>query len=167
MEFEVKLSTTYQCSLNRAFNTPLLCDVSKIHTGYGPMPKVTHCTEDENWGQEGSTKKVYAAKSWTQKGGFVSVDTILERKENRYWKFQVDTFQTWILGFHKFVAEWKTTEVESNTILVEYTYTMHANNSFLYPLQWLFAKVFWKIYMKRVMENVRQLAINNEPYQHV
>ena len=166
MEIKIKVSTTYKCSLERAFKTPLLCDVSKVHTGFGLMPKVTHSTEDENWGQTGSRKKVHAAKSLTQKGGFASVDKVFERIENDYWKFQVDDFQSWMLGFYKFVGEWKTTEIEPNNILVEYTYTLHSDNPLFYPLNWLFAKTFWKTYMKRVLENVRQMAYNNEPYKY-
>jgi len=107
MRIKIKLSTTYNCTLERAFKTPLLCDVSKIHTGYGLMPKITHVTQDENWGQIGSCKKVYAAKSLVQKGGFVSMDKINDRVENEFWKFQVDNFQSWMLGFYKFEAEWK------------------------------------------------------------
>ena len=156
----------YLCSLERAFKTAILCDVSKIHTGYGLMPKITHCTEDENWGQVGSSKKVYAGKSLTQKGGFAAIDNILERKENIYWKIQVDDFQSFMLGFYKFVGEWKTTEIEPNNILVEYTYTLHSNIPIYYPLNWLFAKIFWKTYMKRVLENVKQLAYNYEPYKY-
>jgi hypothetical protein len=166
MKIKVKVSTTYNCSLERAFKTPMLCDVSKVHTGYGLMPKVTHCTEDKNWGQVGSSKKIYAAKSFTRQGGFVSVDNILERKENSYWKIQVDDFQSWMLGFYKFVGEWKTTEIEPNNILVEYTYTLHSNKALFYPLNWLFTKTFWKTYMTRVLENVRQMAYNNEPYKY-
>lgn len=166
MKIKIKVSTTYKCSLERAFKTPMLCDVSKVHTGYGLMPKVTHCTEDENWGEVGSSKKVYAAKSLTQQGGFVSVDNILERKENSYWKIQVDDFQSWMLGFYKFVGEWKTTEIEPNNILIEYTYTLHADKPSFYPLNWLFAKTFWKTYMTRVLENVRQMAYKNEPYKY-
>ncbi len=164
MQTKIKITTTFNCSLERAFKTPLLCDVSKINTGYGLMPSVTHCTDDKNWGKPGSSKKVYAAKSFTQKGGFASVDTVLERNENKYWKFQVDQFQSWILGFSKFVGEWQTTEIEKNKILVEYTYTLHSDITLLYPINVLFAKTFWKIYMNRVLENVKQLAYNNEPY---
>ncbi len=166
MTFKVTVSTIYECSLERAFKTPMLCDVSKVHTGFGLMPRVTHTTDDENWGAPGSNKKVYAAKSLTQKGGFASVDTIIERIENQYWKFQVDEFQSWMLGFSKFVGEWKTTETEPNKILIEYTYVLHANTPLFYPLNWLFANTFWKIYMKRVLENVRQMAYNKEPYQY-
>lgn len=165
MRTKVKTSTIYNCSLERAFKTPILCDLSKIHTGFWVMPKVTHCTNDEGWGQPGSSKKVFVAKSLTQKGGFASVDNVLERTENKYWKIEVNNFQAWMLGFYKFVGEWQTTELEKNKILIEYTYTLHANNPLLYPINWLFAKFFWKVYMKRVQENVRQLAINNEPYQ--
>ena len=166
METKVKVSTIYNCSLERAFKTPLLCDVSKVHTGYGLMPKVTHCTEDENWGQVGSTKKVFAAKSLTQKGGFASVDKVLERIDKKYWKFEVSDFQTWMLGFSRFTGEWQTTEIEHNKIQVDYTYTLHSDIPILYPLNWIFANTFWKTYMKRVLENVRQMAYKNEPYKH-
>ncbi len=164
MVFIVNVSTIYECSLERAFKTPILCDVSKVHTGYGIMPKVTHCTDDEHWGQPGASKKVYAAKSLTQKGGFASVDRVIERAENSYWKFEVSEFQSWMLGFYKFAGEWRTTEMEPNKILVEYTFTLHSENALLYPLNLLFAQTFWKTYMKRVLENVKQMAYSNEPY---
>jgi len=163
----VKVFTIYECSLERAFKTPMLCDVAKVHTGFGIMPKVTHTTNDENWGKPGSSKKVYAAKSFTQKGGFVSVDRILERVENKYWKIQVDSFQSWMLGFYKFVGEWKTVQLEPNKIMIEYTYSLHSNVPIFYPVNWLFAKTFWKAYMKRVLENVKNMACQNETYLYV
>jgi len=163
---KVNVSTIYECTLERAFKTPMLCDVSKVHTGYGIMPKVTHTTHDENWGKPASSKKVYVAKSFIQKGGFASVDHILERDENQYWKIQVDTFQSWMLGFHKFVGEWKTTQLKPNKIMIEYTYSLYSNIPFLYPLNWLFAKTFWALYMRRVLENVKQLAYTHEPYRY-
>ena len=85
----------------------MLCDVAKVHTGYGIMPAVTHTTDDENWGKIGFSKKVYAAKSLTQKGGWASNDTVLERIENKYWKIEVSNFQAWMLGFTKFTGEWQ------------------------------------------------------------
>lgn len=160
----VMIKTMYNCSLERAFKTPMLCDVSKVHTGFGIMPKVTHCTNDEHWGKPNHSKKVFVAKSASQKGGWASVDKVIERIENEYWKIEVSDFQSWMLGFSRFVGEWKTTEIEKNKILVEYTYTLHSDIAMLYPLNCLFAKTFWKTYMKRVLENVKVLAYNNEPY---
>ena len=163
---KVTVKTIYHCSLERAFKTPMLCDVSKVHTGFGIMPKVTHCTEDENWGKPGYSKKVFAAKSISQKGGWISNDKVLERIENKYWKIEVSNFQSWMLGFSKFVGEWSTTDLSPKTILIEYTYTLHANVFLLYPFNWLFTKIFWRIYMKRVLENIRNMADNKEPYQY-
>ena len=166
MVTKVKVSTLYECSLQRAFKTPILCDVSKVHTGFGIMTRVTHTTDDLDWGKPGSSKKVYVEKSITQKGGFSSIDRIIERIENQYWVIQVDTFQVWMLGFYKFVGEWKTTELEDKKIRIDYTYNLHAKNPLLYPLNWLFGKLFWKIYMNQVLENIRAMVNNKEPYQY-
>lgn len=81
MQTKVKVSTIFNCSLERAFKTTMLCDVSKVHTVYGLMPRVTHCTDDENWGQSAFSKNVFVAKSISQKGGWASVDKIVERIE--------------------------------------------------------------------------------------
>ena len=164
MIFSTKVTAIFNCSLERAFKTPMLCDITKVHTGFGFTPKVTHCTEDEQWGKPGYSKKVFVAKNIVQKGGFASTDTVLERIENEYWKIEVGNFQSWLLGFTKFVGEWKTTKLEPDKIRIEYTYTLYADNAILYPLNWLFTKTFWKIYMKRVLENIRKMAENKEPY---
>ena len=164
MILKVKVSTIYKCSLERAFKTPMLCDITKVHTGYGFTPKVTHTTEDDDWGKMGSTKKIFVAKSILQKGGFASVDKVLERVENKYWKIQVDEFQSWMAGFYKFIGEWKTTQIEEGRVLVEYDYSLYANKPQFYLINWLFAKLFWKKYMKRVLNNIEVMAYNKEPY---
>jgi hypothetical protein len=161
---KIKIATIYECSLERAFKTPMLCDITKIHTGFGLMPKVTHTTDDKDWGKPGSSKKVFMAKSLSQKGGFASVDHIIERKENQYWIIQVDDFQSWMLGFYKFVGEWKTTALEDKKTQVEYTYFLHSNNLILYPFNWIFGKTLWAIYMKQVLENIREMIRNEEAY---
>ena len=167
MIFKTSVRTLYNCSLERAFKTPMLCDVSKVHTGFGIMPKVTHCTEDENWGKPGYSKKVFAAKSLTQKGGWASNDKVIERKENQYWKIEVSQFQAWMLGFTKFVGEWETKELQPNKIEVIYTYSLHSNRPIFYVLNWLFTKTFWTIYMKHVMGNIRKMIEENEPYKYL
>lgn len=163
---KVSVSTIYECSLERAFKTPILCDLSKIHTGFGIIPRVTHTTDDKDWGKLGSSKKVYFAKSITQKGGFASVDNIIERTENQRWVIQVDNFQSWMLSFYKFVGTWETKELEDKKIQINYTYHLHASNPIFFPCCWIFGKTVWKMYMKRVLENIRKMAYLNEPYQY-
>jgi hypothetical protein len=144
----------------------MLCDISKVHTGYFIMPKVTHCTDDENWGKPGYGKKVFVAKSITQNGGWTSNDKVIERIENKYWKIEVSDFKTWMLGFSKFVGEWETTELEASKILITYTYSLHSDIALLYPINWLFANTFWRLYMKRVLGNIKTMANNKEPYMY-
>lgn len=164
MIFNVSVNTIYHCSLESAFKTPILCDVSKVHTGYGIMPKVTHCEGDDNWGKSGHSKKVFVAKSITQKGGFASVDKVIRRIENQLWEIEVSDFQSWMLGFWKFKGEWLTKELEKNMILIKYSYTLYAKQRILFFPQWIFAKLFWKRYMKKVMENIRVMINNHEPF---
>jgi hypothetical protein len=167
MTTNITVKTIYHCSLERAFKTPMLCDVSKVHTGFGLMPKVTHCTEDADWGKPGGSKKIFVAPSLTFAGGESSTDKVIERIENQYWKIEVSDFKSWMLGFYKFVGEWRTTQMEENKILIEYSYTLYSDMWLLYPLNWLFTHTFWRIYMKKVLENIRIMAYNNEPYQYL
>ncbi len=164
MTTRVTIHGIFRCSLERAFKTPMLCDITKVHTGYGPMPRVTHTSDDAHWGKPGHSKKVHVSKTFFQKGGFQSTDTVIERIENEYWKIEVGNFQSWMFGFEKFVGEWKTTQQLPNEILVEYTYTMHTGHWFFYPLNWLIAKTIWPVYMRQVRDNIRQMAYDKEPY---
>lgn len=166
MNYEVKVTAIYHCSLERAFKTPMLVDVAKVHTGFGLMPKITYCTEDSHWGQIGSSKKVYAAASLTQKGGYVSEDHVLERVENKYWRIKVNNFQSWMLGFYEFEGVWKTSMLQNQQIRIDYTYILRAKGLALIPLQWFFAKIFWKAYMKKVLMNIEHLIDQNEPYKY-
>ena len=69
-----------------------------------------------------------------------------------------------MFGFTKFVGEWKTIEIEANKIKIQYTYTLHSGIVLLYPFNWIFAKTFWRIYMKRVLENIKTMIDNEDPY---
>lgn len=142
----------------------MLCDIARVHTGFLFVPRITHCTDDEHWGEPGQAKKVFAARSLTQKGGWFSSDKVLERTELQYWKIEVGEFKSWMLGFTRFVGEWSTTELEPGTVRVHYRYTLYANTPLLYPLNWLFTKLFWPIYMRQVLRNIRGMIAENAPY---
>ncbi len=164
MTSKIIITTIYHCSLEKAFKTPMLCDITKVHTGFGLMPKVTHCTDDEMWGQPNFSKKVFMSKTLAFAGGEASTDKVIKRIENEYWKIEVGNFTSWMLGFEKFVGEWKTTEIAAEKIQITYSYTMYSSSILLYPFHWLFTNTFWRIYMKQVLENIRQMINNNEPY---
>lgn len=164
MDFKIHSKTIYYCSLERAFKAPILGDVRKVHTGYGLMPAVTKTTNDENWGEVGAIKTIFAAKSWTFNGGEVSTDQILERIDNKYWKLEVGNFKSWMLNIYKFTFEWTCKELEPNKIQINYDYTIHGKGVVFIPFQWLFANLFYKRYMKQVLNNVRKMAEGSEPF---
>ena len=69
-----------------------------------------------------------------------------------------------MMGFTKFVGEWKCTEVSSGRARIDYTYTLHAASPLFYPFNWMFTKVFMRIYMKHVLRNIRRMIAGEEPY---
>lgn len=144
----------------------MLCDVTKVHTGYLLMPRVTHCTHDENWGQPGGSRKVFMAKNLMFKGGEAALDTVHERIENKYWKIEVNNFTFSMGGFKSFIGEWTTNPITQDHIEIIYRYTLISDSIILYPFHWLFTKIYWRIYMNHVLENVQQLAYTNAPYLH-
>lgn len=166
MKTKVHITVIYEATLERAFKTPMLCDVTKLHTGYGLMPKIIDVVNDSDWGKPGSSKGVIAAKSISFKGGLASTDHVLARVENDYWHICVDDFQAWMLGLYKFEGIWETTQLEKGRVQVDYTYHLHANQPLFYPFVWLFSKLFWKRYMVHVTENIRSLIANDEPYMY-
>ncbi len=166
MKTRTEVTAIFDTTLERAFKSPMLCDITKIHTGYGLTPKVTHCTEDESWGKIGGSRKVFMAKSPSFKGGESSLDKVLDRKENEYWKIEISDFKTWAMGFEKFQGEWFTSQRPDGKVQARYVYTMFSNSYLFYPFHWLFTKLIWRNYMKHVLENVRTLAMSNASYLH-
>lgn len=164
MQTKTKISATFDTSLERAFKSPMLCDITQVHTGYGITPKVTHCTEDARWGKVGGSRKVHLGKSLTIKAGATSLDIVLAREENRYWKIEICDFSSCMFGFEKFQGEWTTRQQPDGKIQVEYCYTLFSNSVLFYPFHFLFTKLVWRNYMKHTLENVRKLAVTNAPY---
>lgn len=144
----------------------MLCDLTRIHTGYGATPRVTHCTEDADWGRPGGTRKVHMARTLFFKGGEASMDRVMERRENAYWKIEVYGFRMWSMGFSKFQGEWFTEPLANGTVKVRYRYTMFSDSVLFYPFHWLFTKVVWRSYMKHVLANIQGLVAEQAPYVH-
>jgi hypothetical protein len=164
MQTKTEVSALFDTTLERAFKTPMLCDITKVHTGYGFTPKATHCTEDESWGKVGGSRKVHLGKSLTMQAGETTLDKVLARVENHYWKIEISEFTSQMFGFEKFQGEWITVERPDGKIQVRYIYTLFSNSLFFYPFHFLFTKLVWRNYMKHTLENIRQLALNHSPY---
>lgn len=165
-QFTTQTTTIYNCTLERAFKAPMLCDITKVHTGYLMTPKVTHCTNDETWGKIGGSRKVFFAPNFMSKGVSTAMDRVLERRENDYWKIEVGEMSAPSMGIKKFEGEWSTIPNSNGTVIIHYRYTLFTSNTLAYPFHWLVTKVLWRIYMKHVLENVRKMAEGDEPFLH-
>lgn len=166
MVFHVQRTATYRCSLERAFKAPMLGDIRRVHTGLGPMPRVTHTTDDADWGRVGSRKRVFMGPTLGFAGGYASMDEVVERVEGVRWVIQVSDLQQWMFGFTRFVGTWETAERAPGEVAITYTYALHAGAPWLGPVQWVFSHTFWRIYMGQVLENVRKIAEGDEPFAH-
>ena len=69
-------------------------------------------------------------------------DVILERVENKYWKWTIYDFKFKTLFFiSKAIGEWDVQELNDNKIEVTYTYTYYSKNWLSNPLTWLLVKI--------------------------
>lgn len=164
MHQTVSVKSIFNSSLESAFKTPMLSDVCKVHSGHFIMPRVTHCLDDEDWGKPGGSRRVFMAKHFSFKGGEAALDTVIERRENEYWKIRIDDFKMPMMGINCFEGEWITRKISENKTEVIYKYTLYSNYSVLEPLLYWFTKTIWKNYMKHALQNIKVMAESGEPY---
>ncbi|MFT5778879.1 MAG: hypothetical protein ACI837_001836 [Crocinitomicaceae bacterium] len=159
-----RAKSNFNCSLERAFKTPILGDATKTLTGYFMVPGVSHFTEDKTWGNEGGSRIPHSKKNLFSKGGPVGFDEILVRRENAYWKWKIGGFRQWMVWFSSFQGELFFSEREDKTIDVYWVYTLTSKSSLTRPFQWVFAKVIWQRNMKQAIKRMKFLAETEAPY---
>jgi hypothetical protein len=164
MKSRTQVFSTFRCSLERAFKIPMLGDATKIHTGYGFIPAITHFTEDDTWGIPDGHRLAHINRSVLYSKGELAKDIILKRENNKYWKWEVNNFKQWRLGFKKFQGEWFVKDLKNGTIEIIYVYTLYTGNVLFYPFHWLFAKTIWNKYMNHLIHNIKFLAESNAPF---
>ena len=92
-------------------------------------------------------------------------DVILERIENKYWKWTIYDFEFKTLFFiSKAVGEWSIIKLNDNKIEVTYTYTYYSKISIYNPLTWLLVKIQIKGIMKKAFLGIKEQAQSNEPF---
>ena len=164
MKTIVSVESIFNCSLERAFKTPILGDATQFLVGYGIIPAVVKFTKDETWGKVGGQRIPHAAKNLLSKGGEIGLDEIYARDENKYWKWGVADFYQWSMGFTEFRGEFFFEETKKGNIKVFWTYTLYSKSKIAYPLHWLFANIFWKGQMKIAIQKMKKYAEANTPF---
>ena len=164
MKTVIEVKATFNCSLERAFKTPILGDATQFLVGYGPVPAVEKFTEDNTWGKPGGTRIPLSVKSRFTKGGEVGLDEVYARDENRYWNWGVTDFRQWSMGFTEFKGEFFCEAVADHSVNVRWVYTLFSKGILAYPFHWFFGKVFWKGQMRIAIQNMKKYAESEAPF---
>jgi hypothetical protein len=166
MKSKTKIISTFHCSTETAFKMPILGDATKIHTGYGLLPSVSHFADDSTWGKPGGYRMVHVKKNLLYKAGLWAKDIIVERNENKYWKWELNNIEQRPMGFKKMEGEWLVEDNNDGTVLITYTYSLYSANAFIYPFHWLFTKLVWHKYMQHATANISAMIATRSPYMY-
>ncbi len=158
MQTTAQVESTFHCSPERAFKTPILGDATQFLVGYGPVPAVVKFTDDATWGKPGGTRIPHSEKTFFSKGGPIGLDEVYERVENTYWKWGIAKFLQPSMGFTEFRGELFFTKNENGTVHVHWVYTLFSKSLLAYPFHWFFGKVFWKGQMQLGIRRMKQYA---------
>lgn len=164
MKTSVEVKSTFNCSLERAFKTPILGDATQFLVGYGIVPAVKKFTDDNTWGKPGGKRIPHSAKNLVSKGGEIGVDEVYERVENEYWKWGIAEFRQWSMGFTEFLGELFFKENNTNSVQVRWVYTLYSKSRLSYPFHWFFGNVFWKGQMKLAIRKMKHYAESDAPF---
>ena len=159
------VNATFSCARERAFGVALLGDATRVMSGYGPVPPVSHFTHDESWGQVGSSRIPHTSGNFLAKPGPVGFDQILSRVENEHWSWQMtDLEHTAFFFLNRAMGEYSVDDNGDGTISVTWTYYMYPSRSVLFPLTWLFVRSVWAGVMRRGIRAMQEQAESNVPF---
>ena len=97
VKFEIK--DLFNCSIERAFKAPILGDATKFMKGYLFQPPVSGFEADTTWGQIKGLRFPITKGNFIVNKGRLFRDEILERIENKYWRWTICNFEIKSLFF--------------------------------------------------------------------
>ena len=159
------LKDIFECSQERAFQAPILGDATKFMKGYLFQPPVTGFEEDKTWGEINGIRYPINNGNLLVKKGRMFKDVILERDENKYWKWTIYDFEFKTLFFiERAIGEWEVNTLGDNKIEVVYTYTYYSKKKIFKPLTWLLVNVQIKGIMIRALAGIKKQAESGEEF---
>ena len=165
MKYSYTLKDIFECSQERAFQAPILGDATKFMKGYLFQPPVTGFEEDKTWGQINGLRYPINNGNLLVKKGRMFKDVILERDENKYWKWTIYDFEFKTLFFiERAIGEWEVKKLDDNKIEVIYAYTYYSKKKIFKPLTWLLVKIQIKGIMVRALSGIKQQAQSGEDF---
>lgn len=157
------VSKTHKIIINSStescFKVPIYCDVKDIMTGYGPLPPSEGVILDNSWANPKGSRTVLAF------GKPLCIEKIIEREENKYWKYELIDFQQTTFFFVKrVIGEIVVINIAKEKCEVATTYSFENKNIFTSIITYLFVKILWSGLQKKGLRNIKKLAENNANY---
>lgn len=155
----------FNCSLERAFKSPILGDATQYLDGHFLQPPVVGFEDDETWGKVGGFRYPVTNGNLFLKKGRIFKDEVLERVENDYWKWTIYNFEVNSLFFaEKELAMWKVNKLSENTFEVEYSYQFYSKNILLQPINWIFMQFQYRGMMKKALKGIKAFAESDQEF---
>lgn len=165
MTIKIELTDQFACSIERAFNAPILGDATKFLNGYLFQPPVIGFEEDQTWATVGGLRYPITNGNFWMPKGRIFTDKILEKEINKIWKWTIYDFQVPLMFFAiRAIGEWEVKPCENNKICVRYCYTFYSKNVFYHFFTILFGFVQWRGMMKKAIKGIKRQAEGNEKF---
>lgn len=162
-----QVTAEFNSSLECAFKTVLLGDAMHYINVCSILPPVVGFTHHLTWGKEGGTRIPLTSGNFFVKKGELCDDIILKRVENTYWKWRIYNFRTKALFFAtKAEGEFFFEENTNGAISIKWMYTFYSKNKFTLPLTFLFTKLVWHRFQKKVIQKMKMMAEAGLPYAY-
>lgn len=159
MHIATQLTTTFHCSLERAFRAPILGDATRFLGGYLLQPPVIGFEDDATWGRPGGVRYPVTAGNLFLRKGRTFRDVVLERVENVRWKWMIHDFYSPSFWFTtQGIGEWEVTELAEDRVAVLYRYTFTARAWWAWPMCFLYVRVQHRGMMRKALRGIQAQA---------
>jgi hypothetical protein len=154
----------FNCSLQRAFESPILGDATRFLSGYRLQPGVVGFEDDSTWGHAAGVRYPITLGNLFLPRGRLLTDRIVERSEGIRWRWEIFDFRGSVRHLiQRAEACWEVSGHESNRVSVVYSYRYYPSRSVLYPALVLFAKLQLEGMHRKAFREIQAFAESDAP----
>jgi len=125
-------------------------------TGYGPLPASEGVSKEVNWGEKKGYRLLLGF------GKEFCKETIIEKKINEYWKYQLSDFKNSSFFFViKVEGEIWVEKIENSMVSFSNKYSFYNRNIFTLPITFLFVHLLWGGLQKKALKNLKIIIEEN------
>ena len=152
----------FNCSLRRAFQSPILGDATRFLSGYRLQPGIVGFENDSTWGQTGGLRYPVTLGNFLVPRGRLLTDRIVERTENSRWQWEISDFRGSLQYLvEKATGRWELIPLDSGRVEVVYSYRYYPKHVALYPALLLFSKLQLEGMHRKAFREIQLFAESN------